>query len=122
MSNVIICIILFIIILIAIRSFVERAAHGCCGGGDKIKRVKTDKNISHYKYEYSMSLEGMSCKHCKQSVENALNSLGEIYACADFNKNSAVIYSKKKYDEQVLKNAVSSAGFTVKRVALKNEK
>lgn len=122
MSTVIICIILAMIVCAGIRSALKRAANGCCGSGDTQNRVKADKNISHYKYKYTMSIAGMHCNHCKQTVENALNSLGGVYANVDLGKGNAVIYSKEKCDEQKLKKAISSCGFTAKELVEYNEK
>ncbi len=111
MATVIICVILVIFIVIAVRSMVKRASQGCCGGGDT-KHIKTDKNTSHYKYKYTMNVEGMHCKHCTQTVEDALNSLGGIYAKADLKNKSAVIYSNIECDPEKWIEALSSHGFT----------
>lgn len=117
MATVIICVILVVFIVIGIRSMVKRAAQGCCGGGD-VKHVKTDKNTSHYTYKYTMGIEGMHCKHCTQTVENALNSLGGIYAKADLKNKSAVIYSNIECDSTKWTNAVNSCGFTASEPVL----
>jgi copper chaperone CopZ len=96
-------------------------ASGCCGSGDT-KKVKTDKDISHYNYKYTISIDGMHCGHCKQSVENELNSIGGTYAVADLNKNNAVLYSKDRCSELQIRNAVTSCGFTAKEIVLCDEK
>lgn len=114
MSTAIICVVLLVIIIIGARSFMKRAASGCCGSGDDKKRVKVDKDISHYTYKYVMNIEGMHCNHCKSSVENALNSLDGVYADVDLKGGKALIYLKEEGQSQKLAGAVRACGFTVK--------
>jgi copper chaperone CopZ len=64
----------------------------------------------------------MHCGHCKQSVENELNSIGGTYAVADINKNNAVLYSKDRCSELQIRNAVTSCGFKAKEIVLCDEK
>lgn len=120
MSTIIICVILAAAVCIGIRSVVKRASSGCCGGGDT-KRVKTDTDLTHYNYKYTVGIEGMHCKKCKQSVENALNSLGGIYATADLDKKNAVIYSKEKCDEFRIRGVIGACGFSAKEMKACNE-
>ncbi|MDO5398051.1 MAG: heavy metal-associated domain-containing protein [bacterium] len=122
MSTIIISLILLVIIFIGVRSSVKRAAQGCCGSGGGVKKVKADKDISHYTYKYIMNIEGMHCNNCKKTVENALNSLGGVYAKVDLNKNNAVVYAKEEYSPHKLTNAVNACGFTAAEPVLCSEK
>lgn len=65
---------------------------------------------------YVMKLEGMSCEHCKASVEAALNAIGgvEAYACL---KTGTVQVKYAGVPDlsllDTLKKAAEDAGFTV---------
>jgi hypothetical protein len=116
MSTPIICVVLLVIVCIEIRSFIKRTTSGCCGSDVDKKKVTADKDLSHYMYKYIINTVAIHCGHCKQSVENKPNSIGETYAVAYINKNNSVLYSKedKKYRNE--------CGFTAKEIVLCDEK
>ncbi|WNF35344.1 copper chaperone CopZ [Bacillaceae bacterium IKA-2] len=65
--------------------------------------------------EVTISVEGMSCGHCKSAVEGALAKLDGV-ASAEVNleaKNVAVSFDRTKVDEAVLKNEIEEAGYDV---------
>lgn len=65
--------------------------------------------------EVIISVEGMSCGHCKSAVEGALAKLDGV-ASAEVNltaKNVAVSYDRTKVDEAALKNEIEEAGYDV---------
>lgn len=63
--------------------------------------------------EKVMEIQGMSCDHCKKAVEKALNAISGVEAEVDLKQKTAVIKLKTVVDDQVLKNAVSKAGYEV---------
>lgn len=70
---------------------------------------KTEKLASESLYR----VEGMTCSHCKMSVEKAVMSLKNIeYAEADVNQKTLKV--KGTASEQEIKKAVEGAGFTFK--------
>lgn len=65
--------------------------------------------------EVTISVEGMSCGHCKAAVEGALTKLNGV-ANAEVNlaeKNVAVSFDSTKVDEAALKNEIEEAGYDV---------
>ena len=59
-----------------------------------------------------MTVEGMSCNHCKMSVEKALSALeGVKHAEVDLEKKTATIALLKDVPDDTLRKAVSDAGF-----------
>ncbi|WP_156946509.1 copper ion binding protein [Desulfitibacter alkalitolerans] len=64
----------------------------------------------------TISIEGMSCGHCKKAVEAALKTLdGVCEAEVNLDANSALVaYEKGKVTEEKIKDAVVSAGYEVK--------
>lgn len=76
---------------------------GCCCGGKK--GTTTVLNV-----------EGMTCGHCKASVEKALTALDGV-SKAEVNldaKNVTVSYDPDKVQEAGLRKAVTDAGYQVK--------
>lgn len=113
MANVIIVLILVLICIYAVRSYMKRLAHGCCGsGGDEEKKVKVrDKNESHYPYCVTIGVDGMTCSHCKLRVENALNSEDGIWAKVNLKANNARVYMKTLISEDDLRRIIRRAGY-----------
>lgn len=60
-----------------------------------------------------ISVEGMSCEHCAASVKAALEKLdGVKSAKVDLKKKSAAVKLSDNVADEVLKSAVTQAGFT----------
>lgn len=74
----------------------------CCGGNDKVT-VK-------------LNVEGMSCNHCKMTVEKELGQLpGVENVDVDLEgKTVTVTYDKEKVTEDKLKEIIKNAGYEVK--------
>ena len=64
-------------------------------------------------------IEGMSCNHCKQHVEEALNSLDGVSATVDLKKKCAMVENTKNVSNQQIINAVENAGYKVKKIVEK---
>ncbi len=60
-----------------------------------------------------ISVEGMSCEHCAASVKAALEKLdGVKSAKVDLKKKTATVKLTENVADDVLKSAVTEAGFT----------
>ncbi|CEP68004.1 Copper ion binding protein [Moorella glycerini] len=66
--------------------------------------------------EATLQVEGMTCNHCKMSVEKALRGLEGITAVAvDLAaKTARVTYDPAKVNLEAMKKAVIEAGYEVK--------
>jgi len=73
----------------------------CCGGNDKV-------NVT-------VNVEGMSCNHCKMTVEKELGKLTGVESVeVDLEgKKVVVTYDQKKVTEDKIKEAISNAGYEV---------
>ncbi|NRW85700.1 heavy-metal-associated domain-containing protein [Clostridium beijerinckii] len=58
----------------------------------------------------------MTCGNCANHVENALNSLDNVYAKVDLKKNLANVRMKIDMSEEILKGSVNKAGYRVKYI------
>jgi copper chaperone len=63
----------------------------------------------------TLSVEGMSCAHCKAAVEGELSKLSGVDAAsADVEKGTVeVTYDEAKVTTEDLKGAIEEAGYTV---------
>ncbi|WP_258358871.1 copper ion binding protein [Moorella sulfitireducens (nom. illeg.)] len=66
--------------------------------------------------EAVLQVEGMSCNHCKMSVEKALKGLAGVTAAAvDLAaKTARVTYDPGKVTLEEMKRAITGAGYEVK--------
>lgn len=65
--------------------------------------------------EVTISVEGMSCGHCKAAVEGALTKLDGVTS-AEVNlaeKNVSVAFDSAKVSETALKDEIEEAGYDV---------
>lgn len=112
-------VILLLIVLFALRSSWKhlKGQGGCCGGGDAPKKVKKQK-LSHIEAVKKIKIEGMTCAHCRQRVENALNTLNQVNAKVDLDAGEAVVKLGESVSDETLRAAVERAGYKVGSITL----
>ena len=100
--------------LIALKSYAKKLRSGCCGAGDSEAVVKVkDTDETHYPHHIELSVSGMTCKKCKQHVENAFNKRDGLWVQVDLKKGLAEVRAKKELTDFELRDIVSGAGYTV---------
>lgn len=60
-----------------------------------------------------IGIEGMTCGHCQARVEKALNAVAGVKAKVDLNKKSAVVETDGSISDELLKQTVEEAGYSV---------
>ena len=86
-----------------------------------INNKTTEENKNKESEEKSMSefikevnIEGMSCNHCKMSVEKAVGSIeGVTNVEVSLENKNAIVKSNVELDEDKIKNAIEEEGFKV---------
>lgn len=63
-----------------------------------------------------LSIEGMSCSHCSDRVEKALNSISGVKAAVDLDAKTATVSMEAPVPDEVLAKAVEDAGYEVVNV------
>lgn len=113
MADVIIIGILLFLVIIGICSSRKhfKGEGGCCGGGSSVK-VKR-KKLKQVVKQRTVTIEGMTCEHCKARVESRLNALDGVYAKVNLKKKIALVYMEKDVSDEVLKKAVENVGYHV---------
>lgn len=116
MATAIIIGIIIALCIIAVKSYLKKLAHGCCGAGGDTERASAHKtDISGCKYKYTVHIGGMSCKNCAAKIEQSFNGQG-IYARADHKSGIAEIYSETPVSEFVVRSTVVGLGYDIERI------
>ena len=115
MATVIICIILVLICIYAIWSYKKRLSSGCCGGGGEIKIKPKDGNPNHYPHKVTVYIDGMTCEHCKNRVENAFNDTDGCLAKVNLERKCAELWTMNQISEQDIRAIVEKAGYAYVR-------
>lgn len=77
----------------------------------KNKEIKENKNMK------KISINGMSCNHCKMSVEKALGSIDGVEKVeVSLENKSAIVTLNKEVENSVLKSVIEDAGFEVTEI------
>ena len=63
--------------------------------------------------EKIINIEGMSCGGCSSRLERVLNAIEGVNAKVSHEDGNAVVQIENTITDDVLKNAVENAGFTV---------
>ena len=115
MGTAIIIGILAIIVVIAVISSVKhmKGEGGCCGGGGSEPKQKKKKLAGEVIATKIISIEGMHCENCKNTVEKYINQIDGASAQVNLKKNIAVVQLDRPVDDTDLRTAVARAGFTV---------
>lgn len=113
MENIIIIGIVIIMMLIGVRSTIKhfKGESSCCGGGSSEKVTK--KKLKNVIGKKVVTIDGMTCEHCKNRVERVLNDLDGVSARVNLNKKEAVVSFEKETEDDVLRNVIEKAGYTV---------
>ena len=115
MTDAIIILALVVIGVIAVKHFLKKGTKGCCGSVDHKVKV-ADKKPSHYPYNVTVGISGMSCAYCKQRVENVLNEQEGVWARVDLEKKNAFIRIKKQLSEEELRGLIEKAGYEMTNI------
>lgn len=65
------------------------------------------------KLKRQLTIEGMMCMHCAASVTQALEALDGVTAKVNLKKQTATVTLSEPITDDILKKAVTDAGFTV---------
>lgn len=112
LENFIIIVILAVMMLIGIRSGIKhfKGEGGCCGGGSTTVRKKKLKKIIATK---TITIEGMSCEHCKNRVEQRINDIDGAAAKVNLKKKQAVVSLEKDVSDEEIRAVIEKAGYEV---------
>lgn len=83
----------------------------------RLRKFKTNYKEENKMNKKIISIEGMSCNHCKMSVEKALNSLeGVAKVEVSLENQNAIIESSINVENSKIEEVITEAGFEVKEI------
>ena len=111
MENAIILVIVLVVAGIAAVStwnHFRGKGGGCCGGGGYRPRRK---KLDHVVAEKTFLVEGMTCEHCKNRVEEAVNDLHGVSGRVNLTKGELTVSYAQPVDDQLIRQKVERAGY-----------
>ena len=79
----------------------------------KTPEISDETKGNHIMKTKTMTIEGMSCKHCEAHAQQALNAIDGVSATVTLESKSAEITLSKDVADAVLREAVEVAGYVV---------
>ena len=86
------------------------------GNALRLRRYHTAEQFTHKEeatMTKTMTIEGMMCTHCSGRVESALNAIDGVSAKVDLEKKTAAVTLSADVSDEVLRKAVTDAGYEV---------
>lgn len=113
MENIIIIGILIAAIIIGVIYTVKhfKGESSCCGGGSSVKAKK--KKLKNVIARKTITIEGMTCDHCKNRVERVLNQMDGVAGKVNLSKKQAIVSMEKEVDDDAIRAVIEKAGYTV---------
>lgn len=114
MEDIIIIGVVVILILVGIRSGIKhfKGEGGCCGGGSSTVKKKR-KKLKNVIAQKTVVIEGMTCDHCKNRVENAINSMEGAAAKVNLKKKEAIVSLERTISDEEIRTVVEKEGYKV---------
>ncbi|MGN0299218.1 MAG: heavy-metal-associated domain-containing protein [Lachnospiraceae bacterium] len=117
MADIIIIAVIVILVWIGIRQSIThfKGEGGCCGGSSTPVKVKR-KKLRTIVAKKTVIVEGMTCEHCKNRVENSLNKIDGVAARVNLKKKEAVVSMEKEVSDEQIREAIEKAGYRVVKI------
>ena len=114
LTNIVIIAIVVIFCIYGVRKFKKNVTSGCCDSGDDEKKVRVkDKNKDNYPYTVKLKVDGMTCSHCREKVENTLNGEEGCWASVDLDTGTATVRMKTEIPQEEFERVIRHAGYTL---------
>lgn len=84
---------------------------GCCGGS--ASEPREHKRLKQVMAKKTVRIEGMTCEHCRNRVERAVNRIDGAAARVNLKKKQAVISMERMVSDEEIRTAIENAGYTV---------
>ena len=113
MTDIIIIAIIAVVFFIGLRATKKhmKGEGSCCGGGSSLPRQ--NKKLNHVAGKKIVVIEGMTCEHCQNRVERAINEIAGASAKVNLRKKEAIVSYENEIQEEEIRQVVEKAGYTV---------
>lgn len=113
MTDMIIIVIIAVVFVIGLRATKKhmKGQGDCCGGGSSLPRQ--NKKLDHVIGKKIVIVDGMTCEHCQNRVERAINEIEGASAKVNLRKKEAVVSYETEIDDEEIRKVVEKAGYEV---------
>lgn len=120
MSSAIIAAIILVVVFLALRPTIKhmKGQGSCCGGGNSVSPAMK-KEIGDVVAVKVMTIEGMHCVNCKNSVEQKINALKGASASVDLQTQTAIVKMDREISDEELTKVVERLDFKVVKIETK---
>ncbi len=111
----VVVLVMIVAIFFALKSSVRhfRGEGGCCGGGDPDVKMKKKKLEGKKLGEFTLRVEGMSCRHCRDKVEEAANEIDGAVCKVNLAKKTATVAYDRQIEKEAVIEKIKAAGYEV---------
>lgn len=116
MKDAVILLILAVVLIVGIRSSIKhlKGEGACCGGSSAAKHKR--KKLKHVVAKKTFVVEGMTCEHCKNRVESAIDAMDGAAGKVNLRKKELLVSMEKEISEEKICAAVEKAGYQVQGI------
>lgn len=114
MADILIILIVAVGLFFGVRSIRSRSKNGCCGGS--VPKAPKKELEGGKVGEKIVTIEGMHCENCKNSVEQQINRIDGAVAKVDLKKQIARVAMSREVSDEELTRAVERADFKVVKI------
>ncbi len=114
MGNIIIIAILAVIVFFAVRGAVKHAKGegGCCSGGGCVA-VEEKTLEGEIVAKKVLTIEGMRCENCKNSIERSINRIDGAAAKVNLKKKNCEVLMDREISDDAIRLAVERLDYKV---------
>ena len=94
-------------ILILMNAYLNKLGRNTQPNKEEVSKTK------HYKEKLSIMVSGITCSHCKESIENGLDSFNEIKSTTINQQTGQVIILGENLKKNLIENKIKNLGFTI---------
>ncbi len=114
MGDAIVVLIIAVGVLFGVRELIRRGKGGCCGCS--VPKTPEKKLEGEKVGEKIVTIEGMHCENCKNSVEREINRIDGAVAKVNLRKHTARVSMSRMVEDEELIRAVERADFKVVKI------
>lgn len=109
----IVVLIIIVAIFFALKSATRhfKGQGGCCGGKDPDVRMPKKKLEGKKLGEFTLQVEGMTCKHCREKVEEAVNEIEGAVCKVNLAGKTATVAYDRQIDRAGVIEKIRAAGY-----------
>ena len=105
--NIISIFLTIVFILILMNAYFYKVGRNTQPDNKKVSKTKD------YKEKLSIMVSGITCSHCKESIENGLDSFNEIKSTTINQQTGQVIVLGENLKKNLIENKIRNLGFTI---------